>query len=424
MDAPRRNTLRLHGDVRPVRVVITGVGLATSTGAHREAAWRAVQQGRSGARRVRGVVGLPDELVIGAVLDPGSTLPYKLKVIEINERVADEALADSGLDLAAMDRTRVGCAISAHMGDSGYFFTEPRPAGAPAWWEQFFPDTACSNIFHRHDLHGPAVSHSTACASGLVDFLAAVRRIRDGQADVMLAGAAEAIHPLFAAGFHRMRVLAEHEDPTAACRPFDRDRQGFVMGEGGAAFVLERLDHALARGAAIYAEVVSGAQLAEAYHVTGLDAQSEGLVRLIRETLRRGSVLPSDIGFISAHGTGTAQNDLTEMIGIRRALGDAADQVRVSGLKSMLGHLVNASGNVELALTALALRDGFLPPTRNLDHPDPRCRLDCLPHEGREARPQYAMKLALAFGGHLAAVVIRRWPADRYGFAYPVRRAA
>lgn len=424
MDAPRRTPLRLHDDQRSIRVAITGVGLITSTGGDRESAWRAAQAGRTAVARVRGVPDLPDDLVIGAVVDLGETVEHKLKVIEINERVVAEATADSGLDLAAMDRTRVGCAVSAHYGDSGYFSSEPRPPGAPAWWEQFFPDTACSRIAAQYDLHGPTIAHSTACSSGLVDFLAAARRIRDGHADVMFASSAEAIDPLFAAGFHRMRVLAEHDDPRAACRPFDRDRRGFVMGEGGAAFVLERLDHALARGATIYGEVAGGAQFAEAYHVTGLDSASDGLVRLIDETLRRSGVRREQIGYISAHATGTEQNDRTEMLGIRRAFGDAADQICVSGLKAMLGHLVNASGGVELALTTLALRDGFLPPTLNLDHPDPLCRLDCLPHQGRSVRPQYAMKLSLAFGGHLVAAVVRRWPADQYGFAYPSRRAA
>lgn len=213
-----------------------------------------------------------------------------------------------------------------------------------------------------------------------------------------------------------MRVLA---DPAEGCRPFDRNRKGFVMGEGAAMFVLERLSHAEARGAKIYAEVLAGKMLADAHHVTGLDLESESLTRLIRDTLRGADLAPSDVDYINAHGTGTVQNDLMETRGIRRALGADADSLYVSALKSMLGHLVNASGSVELALTTLALRDGFVPPTINLTDPDPECDLNCVPLIGESKRVQIAIKLALAFGGHLVAVAIRRWNDARTGFQYP-----
>jgi 3-oxoacyl-(acyl-carrier-protein) synthase len=253
------------------------------------------------------------------------------------------------------------------------------------------------------------MAHSTACSSGLVDILSAVRAIQDGQCDAALAGSAEFIHPLFAAGFHRMGVLAYHSDPQQACRPFDVQRQGFVMGEGAAIFVLERLSHALARRALIYAEILAGKVLADAYHVTGLDQESGALAHLISITLRRAGLQPHHVGYINAHGTGTQQNDLIEARGIRRSLGAAADTVSISATKSMLGHLVNASGSVELAITTLALRDGFLPPTLNLTHPDPECDLDCIPLVGRRLACEHALKLSIAFGGHLAAVALRRW---------------
>jgi 3-oxoacyl-(acyl-carrier-protein) synthase len=229
---------------------------------------------------------------------------------------------------------------------------------------------------------------------------------------------------LFAAGFSQMRVLATGDDPREACRPFDRKRSGFVMGEGAAMFVLERLSHAEARGARIYAEILGGKMLADAHHVTGLDMQSEALTRLIRDTVQRLRLDPREIGYINAHGTGTKQNDLMESRGIRRALGSHADSVCVSALKASLGHLVNASGSVELALTTLALRDGFVPPTANLTDQDPECDLDCVPLVGQPRQVQTALKLALAFGGHLVAVAIRRWNDARSGFAYPPRRAA
>jgi 3-oxoacyl-(acyl-carrier-protein) synthase len=255
--------------------------------------------------------------------------------------------------------------------------------------------------------------------------MSAVNSIRDGQCDVALAGSSEAIDELFAAGFSQMRVLADTDDPNEASRPFDKNRKGFVMGEGAAMFVVERLSHALERNATIYAEICGGKMMADAHHMTGLDMESEALTRLINETIRRSNMDVQEIGYINAHGTGTIQNDVMETRGIRRAFGSHADSLCVSSLKSMLGHLVNASGSVELALTTLALRDGFVPPTMNLRDPDPLCDLDCLPMHGRTNRVQAAMKLSLAFGGHLVAVGIRRWNDSATGFQYPaVAKAA
>jgi 3-oxoacyl-(acyl-carrier-protein) synthase len=276
------------------------------------------------------------------------------------------------------------------------------------WRDQWLPNTACWLTASRHGLYGPRLSHSTACASGLIAVLTAVRAIQDGQCDLALAGSAEAITPLFAAGFHQMRVLANHDDPRQACRPFDLDRQGFVMGEGGAMFVLERLSDALARRAQIYAEVAGGRLLATAHHVTGLDMESDALVHLISDTLDTSGLSAGDIGYINVHGTATQQNDLAEARAIRRAMGSAADLLCVSATKSILGHLINAAGSVELAITALAMRDGFVPPTLNLTRPDPECDLDCIPLVGREKPFVCALKLSVAFGGTLAAVALKR----------------
>jgi 3-oxoacyl-(acyl-carrier-protein) synthase len=304
-------------------------------------------------------------------------------------------------------------------------FDSPLEKGAMTWWDQCLPITACSRLAREYRLRGPRTAHSTACASGLIDVLAAVRFIQDGQCDLALAGSAERIDPLFAAGFRKMKVLAYDDVPQRAARPFDRDRKGFVVGEGAAIFVIERLGHALARGARIYAEIKAGKMLGEAYHVTGLDASADALTRVIEDTIRAADLSPHDIGYINAHGTGTQQNDVAETRGVRRVFGAAADDVCMSSAKSMIGHLVNASGSVELALTALALRDGFAPPTLNLDNPDPQCDLDCVPRVGRINRFQHALKLSVAFGGHLAAVVLSRWNDARSGFGYPeLKRAA
>jgi 3-oxoacyl-(acyl-carrier-protein) synthase len=322
------------------------------------------------------------------------------------------------------------------MGDDGYVMErlqatkwtsltpDTRHLKPTPWWQQWLPNTSCATVAGDYDLRGPRLSNSTACASGTIAILKAIRAIRDGQCDLCLAGSSEAIHPLFAAGFYNMRVLADHEDPPRACRPFDLARNGFVMGEGAAMFVLERLDHALGRGATIYAEALGGKILSDARHVTSLDANSDALVELIRGTLRTAGVVPRDIAYINAHGTGTQQNDLLESRGIRQAFGRAADSVCVSANKAMLGHLVNASGSVELAITALALRDGFAPPTLNLTDPDPECDLDCIPLIGRARPLEHALKLSIAFGGHLAAIVLRRWTGAEARQAQPLYRRA
>jgi 3-oxoacyl-(acyl-carrier-protein) synthase len=273
-------------------------------------------------------------------------------------------------------------------------------------------------------LGGPRLCHSAACASGLIEVLSAVRTIEDDQCDIALAGSAEAFDPLFAAGFQAMRVLAHHDDPTQASRPFDSRRSGFVMGEGAAIFVIERLSHALERGARIYAEIAAGKMHTDAHHITGMDSDSETLAHLIGDTLRKARIGPADLGYINAHGTGTQQNDVVETRGIRRALGRAADRVCVSSTKSMLGHLVNAAGSVELAITALAMRDRFAPPTANLTDPDPECDLDCIPIVGRQTTFEHALKLSVAFGGHMAAAVLRRWSAAESSSAWAERQAA
>lgn len=403
--------------------------MIASVGNDRESVWRAVQRGQSGVRQLRGVPGIPDDLLIAATVDIPLRHPGELKTITLLHAAAGEAIADSGVRLTEVDRDRFACAISGHMGDTGFVVEQLGrhdlidPLSVP-WWQQWMPNTGCSSVANRFALHGPRICHSTACASGLIDILAAVRAIEDDKADIALCGSGEGIHPLFAAGFHRMGVLAQHEDPTQACRPFDSQRTGFVMGEGAALFVIERLSHAISRGAKIYAEIAGGRILAEAHHVTGLDAESEALSYLISATMNDAGLSAGEISYINAHGTGTQQNDVVETRGIRRALGPAADKIWVSATKSMLGHLVNASGSVELAITTLALRDGFFPPTLNLTDPDPECNLDCIPLVGRPSRFQTALKLSVAFGGHLAAIALRRWNDAQTGFAYPPKLAA
>ncbi len=397
------------------RVVITGIGLVTAIGGSRESVWQAIQRGECGVRRLANVPAIPDGLMLGASVAIEGDFPGQLKNIPLCRQTAAEALADARVFLGSVDRDRFGCSIGAHMGDADYVVEKNGlqekliSPGKEPWWQQLLPNTACSMVANDYDLRGPRLSNSTACASGTIAILKAVRSIRDGQCDIALAGSSEAIHPLFAAGFYNMGVLADHADPAQACRPFDVNRTGFVMGEGAGMFILERLSHAQSRGVPIYAEVLGGRILSDARHVTSLDANSDALQELIRATLRSSNLVPHDVTYVNAHGTGTKQNDLLESRGIRTAFGRAADSVCVSANKAMLGHLVNASGSVELAITALALRDGFAPPTLNLTDPDPECDLDYIPLLGREQPLEHALKLSIAFGGHLAAVALRRW---------------
>ena len=393
------------------RVVITGIGMVTSVGHDRESTWRAVRAGISGVRQLEGVAGIPSGRILAATVD----LPAPddgIFDVPLALKAAAEALDDCGLQRAEIDPARIGCSIAANMGDTPgthYLRTGTSPEKATAWAEQWLPITVGATVGQRLNLHGPRLSSTAACASGTVATLNAVRAIQDNQCDMALAGASQPLHPLLAAGFYNMRVLARGDNPSQACRPFDANRSGFVLGEGSAMLVLERLEHAQARQAPIYAEVVGGRMLCDAHHVTDLNVESTTLSRLIQDTLWASHLAPSDVGYINAHGTGTLQNDVMETRGIRRAFGDSAETLCVSSTKAVLGHLLSAAGSVELAITALALRDGFAPPTVNLTDPDPECDLDCIPLIGRQQQFEHALKLSIAFGGHLAAVALSRW---------------
>lgn len=415
------------------RVVITGIGMTTAVGNDRETSWRAIKAGKSGVRRLTDMPYLPDGLLLAATVDDVPCDSRGDRNFPLGLMAAREAVADSRLDLDAADRTRIGWSSGSCGGPTPQMIAELHRRGqvkptAP-WWENLYLATPPARVASALELRGPRLCNSTACATGTIATVNAFRAIQDGQCDVMIVGGAQTIHPILAAGFYNMRVLAQHEDPIAACRPFDANRSGFVMGEGSAALVLERLSDARARGAWIYAEVLGGTLLSDATHVTDLSTDSTTLVQLLNTTLKRSRLVPRDIGYINAHGTGTKQNDAMESRGIRTAFGVAANDLCLSTVKANIGHLVNAAGIVELATMALALRDGFAPPTINLTHPDPECDLDCVPFVGRRREFEHAIKISIAFGGHLAAVALRRWsgadarsePTDA---TVPLRRAA
>lgn len=415
------------------RVVITGIGMTTAVGRDRETSWRAMKAGKSGVRRLTGVPHLPDGLLLAATVDGVPCDSRGDRNFPLALMSAREALEDSRLNLKRLDRTRLGWSSGTCGGPTPPMIEElaRRKQVKPTapWWENLYLATPPARVADALGILGPRLCNSTACATGTIATVNALRAIRDRQCDAIVVGGAQTIHPILAAGFYNMRVLAQHEDPTAACRPFDANRTGFVMGEGSAALVLERLDDARARGAWIYAEVLSGTLLSDATHVTDLSTDSTTLVHLLNATLKRSQLAPRDVGYINAHGTGTKQNDAMETRGIRTSFGAAANDLCISTVKANIGHLVNAAGVVELATTALALRDGFAPPTLNLTHQDPECDLDCTAIVGRRRAFEHALKISIAFGGHLAAVSLRRWSGanartEPVETTAPVRRAA
>lgn len=394
-------------------IVITGIGMVTAAGETREATWRAVCNGQSGIKPLTDFPGIEPGRLLGAVVESTPANTPEQRNVPFALQAAHEALDDSGLNLLEIDRERFGSSVAVNTGDMP--LNEATRVGTPIetspnlWWRQLLPNTTAYTVGQHFDFRGPRLCNSTACASGTVAVLQGARAIQDGQCDKILAGGAQAIHPLLAAGFDKMRVLAKHDDPRQACRPFDANRSGFVMGEGSAMMVLERKTDAINRGAQIYAEITGGALCGDAHHVTDLSTDSTTFTHLLRETLRKSRLAPSDIGYINAHGTGTKQNDVMESRGIRNAFDNQVGDLCVSSTKAVLGHLVNAAGAVETALTILALRDGYAPPTMNLTTPDPECDLDCIPLIGRKRPLEHAMKTSIAFGGHLAAIALRRF---------------
>jgi len=409
-------------------IVISGIGLITAVGHDRESVWTAIQRGDSGVRSLKGLECFSDDLLIGATVDlPGAPVGA-LKSIQMMDIASDEALADAGVTSNNIDGDRVAVSTNGHMGDLTWFYNaygEPgyETATDPSEWKgRWLPNSSCSYLGAKHKFYGPRLVQSTACASSLIGVISAMRAIDDGQCDAALVGGGEVIEPLMAAGFRQMRALAEDDTPERACRPFDRTRKGFVMGEGAGMLFIEKASSARSRGAKIYAELLSGLILSDAHHVTGVDADSDTLPYLIRTCLEKAELDPHEVGYVNAHGTGTWQNDKMEIGALRKALGGDADSMCVSSVKPMIGHLIGASGSVELGITALAMRDGFSPPTINLRDQDPACDMDCLPLIGRTNQFQHAIKLAVAFGGHLAAVALRRWNHADSGYAYPVKR--
>lgn len=409
----------------PRTVVITGVGAVTPIGTAAGGLWEGLERRRSAVRTVTRFDPAPFRSRIAAEIPdfrPQDFLAAKRarrldRFSQLAVTSARLALEDAGLDPAREDPDRVGAMMGSALGGVAFaesqvpHFLAEGPRGLDASLAlAVFPGAASCNIAIEFGFTGPNATNAMSCASGTIAVGEAFRAVRDGRADVMLAGGAEApLAPLTFAAFSNIRAMStRNDDPATASRPFDVARDGFVMGEGGAVLVLEERSRALARGAPIYAEIVGFGCTNDAYHMTAPRPDGRQAARAMQLALADGRVEPAEIGYINAHGSSTPLNDSTETLAIKRVFGAHAYRLVVSGTKGFYGHALGASGAIEAAICALAMARGWLPPTINLSRPDPACDLDCLPGEGRSARPDALLSNSFGFGGINASLVLRR----------------
>lgn len=414
------------------RVVVTGVGLITPIGNSVEETWAGLMSGRSGADAIKKFDTEKFSVKFACEVkdfDPLKFIPKKEArkmgaFIHYAIAAAIEALADSKLPLDAAGKfpndiaDNVGTYISSGIGDFWAIEREHSKLldGGPDRVSPFFIVSAIVNLAAgqvsiRFGAKGPNSATATACSAGAHAIGDSFKIIQRGDADVMICGGAEsAITPMSVAGFASMRALStRNDDPQHASRPFERDRDGFVIGEGAGIMILEELEFAKRRGARIYAEVVGYGMSADAFHLTMPDETGSGAFRVMQKTLKDAGVRPEQVGYINAHGTSTPYNDKFETVAIKRAFGEHAYKLAVSSTKSMTGHLLGAAGGIEGVFSALALHRKILPPTINYVNPDPDCDLDYVPNEPREATVEYALSNSFGFGGTNAALLFKRY---------------
>jgi len=406
------------------RVVITGIGAVTPIGTAATGLWDGLEARTSAVRTISRFDPTPFRSRIAAEIPdfrPQDHLDAKRakrldRFSQLAVTSARFALEDSGVVPEREDRDRVGTMMGSALGGVAFGESQvPRylaegPRGLdPSLALAVFCGAASCNIAIEFGFTGPNATNAMSCASGTIAVGEAFHVVRDGRADVMLAGGAEApIAPMTFAAFSIIRAMStRNDDPTTASRPFDASRDGFVMGEGAAVLVLEERSRALARGAKIYAEVVGHAYTNDAYHMTAPRPDGRQAARAMQLALADGDVAPSEVGYINAHGSSTPLNDPTETSAIKQVFGDHAYRLAISGTKGYYGHALGASGAIEAAICALALERGWLPPTLNLEHPDPRCDLDCLRGGGKTAAPAAVVSNSFGFGGINAALVLR-----------------
>ena len=413
-------------DPGPRRVVVTGMGTVSPVGNSVAQSWESLRAGRGGIAaithfdasrlpvRIAGEVKGFDAAAIFGTKEARRGTPH----VHYAMAAAREAVLDSGLDIASVS-SDVGVLIASGIGGLEVIENTTRilDAEGPRRVSPFaaamaLVDMAPGMVSIDLGARGPNMAVVSACASGADAIGQASNWIRQGDAVAVLAGGTEAgITSTGIAMFAAARALStRNDDPDHASRPFDGDRDGFVAAEGSAVLVLEEREHALARGATILAELLGYAASADAYHITAPEPSGDGAIRCVRRALERAGLRPEDIQYINAHGTGTPLNDLSETRAIKRVFGESAYSVPISSTKSMTGHMLGAAGAFEAMVTILAMRDGFLPPTVNLDNADPECDLDYVPKVGRAVNARLAMTTSFGFGGHNACLVFAGGP--------------
>ena len=407
------------------RVVITGLGTVNPTGNTVAQSWAAVRNGVCGVGPITHYDTSNSKTKLAAEVkdfDPAVRVDKResrkmARFTQFAMAAAIEAMEDAGIDMEKTDATRFATIVSAGIGGLPNM-EEEHAKGEQKGFDRVSPffvpmtiaNMAAGQIAIRFGLKGMCVAPVTACAGGTNAIGDAFHRIRDGYEDLALCGGAEScISPLGVGGFTSMKALTAATDPARASLPFDAERGGFVIGEGAGILVLEELEHALARGAKIYAEVVGYGTNCDAHHITAPAPGGAGGAACMQLALADAGIRPEDIGYINAHGTGTHLNDSCETEAIKTAFGAHAYKLHISSTKSMTGHLLGAAGGVEGIFTALALHDGYLPATINLKMPDPACDLDYIPNVGLNEQVEYAMSDSLGFGGHNACVIFKHW---------------
>jgi 3-oxoacyl-[acyl-carrier-protein] synthase II len=408
------------------RVVVTGIGLVTPVGNSVETTWTALAQGRSGADYIKKFDTEKFSVKFACEVKDFDPLDYVEKkearkmgaFIHYAIAASQEAVDDSGLKITDEVAEDVGTYISSGIGDFWAIEREHSKLlnDGPGRVSPFFIPSAIVNLASgqvsiRHNAKGPNSATATACSAGAHAIGDSFKIIQRGDADAMICGGAEsAITPMSVAGFAALRALStRNDDPQHASRPFDLNRDGFVIGEGAGIMILEELEFAKRRGARIYAEVVGYGMTGDAFHITMPDASGSGAVRVMQKTLKDAGANPEDVGYINAHGTSTPYNDKFETMAIKKTFGEHAQKIPISSTKSMTGHLLGAAGGVEGVFTVLSIHRNILLPTINYETPDPECDLDYIPNQAREATVQYALSNSFGFGGTNAALLFKRY---------------
>jgi len=409
------------------RVVITGLGVISPVGNDIQSFWQSLKDGKSGVGPITSFDATAFDSRIAAEVknfDPTQhgisikDVKRTAKFVQFAVAAAKQAMESSGLDLNKEDRNRIGVVIGSGIGSLHTIEEEHKIllARGPSRLSPFLipmliVNEASGLVAIVHGLKGPNSCVATACASGSHAIGEAYRMILYGDADVMVTGGTEScIVPTSVGGFCALKALSTSNDhPQKASRPFDRDRNGFVMAEGCGLVILESLEHAQNRNAQIIAEIVGFGMTCDAYHITAPDPDGQGAAQAMINAMKDARMNPSEINYINAHGTSTKLNDKIETLSMKKAFGESAKQVMVSSIKSMTGHLLGAAGGVEFLTCCLVIKDGVVPPTINYEHPDPDCDLDYVPNTARQAHVSACMSNSLGFGGHNASLIVKKF---------------